>query len=82
VDRKKCLEEDFTETSQPQREVPSQARTVDLFDATPMFKAQDLQHCSCFPFNDSANEPPLSYLVREELHENMTVVEDDEMDLL
>jgi hypothetical protein len=56
VDRKKCLEEDFTKTDQPRRELPSQVRMVDLFDAVPMFKAQDLQHYRCFSFNDSANE--------------------------
>ncbi len=47
VDRKKCLEEDFTKTDQPRREVPSQVRMVDLFDAVPLFKAQDLQHYNC-----------------------------------
>jgi hypothetical protein len=44
VDRKKCLEEDFTKTDQPPKEVLSQVRMVDLFDAGPMFKPQDLQH--------------------------------------
>jgi hypothetical protein len=44
VDRKKYLEEDFTKTDQPPREVLSQVRMVDLFDAGPMFKPQDLQH--------------------------------------
>jgi hypothetical protein len=81
VDRKKCLEEDFTKTDQPRREVPSQVRMVDLFDAVPMFKPQDLRHYSCFPFNDSANESR-SYLVSEERRENMALMEDDEMDLL
>jgi hypothetical protein len=81
VDRKKCPEEDFTKTDQPRREVPSQVRMVDLCDAVPMFKAQELQHYRCFPFNDSANEA-LSSLVSEERRENMALMEDDEMDLL
>jgi hypothetical protein len=81
VDRKKCLEEDFTKTDLPRGELPSQVRMVDLFDAVPMFKAQDLQHYSCFPFNDSANES-LSSHVSEERRENMALMENDEMDLL
>ena len=44
VDRKKCLEEDSTKTEQPRKEVPSQVRMVNLFNATPKFKAQDVQH--------------------------------------
>ena len=56
-------------------------RMVDLFDAVPMFKAQDLQHYRCFPFNDSANES-LSSLVSEERRENMALMDDDETDLL
>jgi hypothetical protein len=81
VDRKKCLEEDSTKTDQPRREAPSQVRMVDLYDVVPTFKAQDLQHYSCLPFNDSANES-LSSSVREERRENMALMEDDEMDLL
>jgi hypothetical protein len=50
---------------------------VDLFDAVPMFKAQDLRH----PFNDSANESR-SFLVSEERRENIAFMEDDEMGLL
>ncbi len=41
---------------------------VDLFDAVPMFKAQDLRHYSCFPFNDS-----------KERREDVPLMEDDEM---
>jgi hypothetical protein len=69
VDRKKCLEEDFMKTHQPWSELPSQVRMVELFDAVPMFKAQNLRHYRCFSFNDSANES-LSSLVSEERREN------------
>jgi hypothetical protein len=79
VDRKKCLEEDFMKANRPRRNLPSQVRTMNRFlDAVPMFKAQDLRHYGCSPFDDSVNES-LSSHVSDERSENIALMEDDEM---